>query len=89
MLPKLLRCRVSSYLHGPRSRSLLFSIFHIQETVSEWVPGLQIIAARVAKPDIPKQLRGDFVRVEEEVSKLKVRVDAVDMVCLGVLWPFS
>lgn len=37
-----------------------------------WVPGLQIIAARVAKPRIPEQLQGDFVRVEEETSKLKV-----------------
>ena len=43
-----------------------------QETVSVWVPGLQIIAARVAKPRIPEQLQGDFVRVEEETSKLKV-----------------
>lgn len=32
-----------------------------------------IIAARVAKPEIPQQLQGDFVRVEEEISKLKVR----------------
>lgn len=38
-----------------------------------WVPGLMIIAARVAKPAIPQQLQGDFVRVEEEISKLKVR----------------
>lgn len=39
-----------------------------------WVPGLMIVAARVAKPTIPRQLHGDFVRVEEEISKLKVRV---------------
>lgn len=31
-----------------------------------------IIAARVSKPTIPQQLQGDFVRVEEEISKLKV-----------------
>lgn len=37
-----------------------------------WVPGLMIIAARVAKPVIPRQLQADFVRVEEEISKLKV-----------------
>lgn len=36
------------------------------------MPGLQIIAARVAKPDIPRKLQEDFVRVEEEISKLKV-----------------
>ncbi|CAB1100295.1 unnamed protein product [Ectocarpus sp. CCAP 1310/34] len=42
------------------------------ETASAWVPGLMIVAARVAKPTIPSQLHGDFVRVEEEISKLKV-----------------
>ncbi|CAM9356521.1 unnamed protein product [Ectocarpus fasciculatus] len=43
-----------------------------EETASVWVPGLMIVAARVAKPTIPPQLHGDFVRVEEEISKLKV-----------------
>ncbi|CAM9857789.1 unnamed protein product [Ectocarpus sp. 4 AP-2014] len=44
----------------------------LKETASVWVPGLMIVAARVAKPIIPPQLHGDFVRVEEEISKLKV-----------------
>ncbi|CAM9931579.1 unnamed protein product [Scytosiphon promiscuus] len=44
----------------------------LKETAAVWVPGLMIIAARVAKPAIPQQLQGDFVRVEEEISKLKV-----------------
>ncbi|CAM9438366.1 unnamed protein product [Pylaiella littoralis] len=44
----------------------------LKETASVWVPGLMIIAARVAKPTIPQQLQGDFVRVEEEISKLKI-----------------
>eukprot|EP00752_Nemacystus_decipiens_P014764 g13145.t1 len=47
-------------------------VANLKENVSMWVPGLMIIAARVAKPVIPPQLQADFVRVEEEISKLKV-----------------
>lgn len=46
-----------------------------------WVPGLMIIAARVAKPTIPQQLQGDFVRVEEEISKLKVQARRNGSLC--------
>eukprot|EP00903_Cladosiphon_okamuranus_P020825 g19125.t2 len=47
-------------------------VANLKENASVWVPGLMIIAARVAKPVIPRQLQTDFVRVEEEISKLKV-----------------
>lgn len=45
------------------------------------MPGLMIVAARVAKPTIPPQLHGDFVRVEEEISKLKVSVFVANRAC--------
>lgn len=70
-------CRVTDVVASPPpihllSRLQLQPTAFSQETVSVWVPGLMIIAARVSKPTIPQQLQGDFVHVEEEISKLKV-----------------
>lgn len=71
VLPILFGFLAGPPIHFPfRVRSLRPR--RLQGFVSEWVPGLQIIAARVSKPTLPSQLQGDFVRVEEEISKLKV-----------------
>jgi len=41
-----------------------------------WAPGIQIIATRVTKPKIPDSLRHDYIRMEEEKTKLLISIES-------------
>ena len=42
----------------------------LQEDCNHWAPGIQIIAIRVTKPNIPRHLMENYERIEAERTKL-------------------
>jgi hypothetical protein len=44
----------------------------LQEDCNVWAPGIEIIAIRVTKPLIPKNLMQNYEQIESERTKLQI-----------------
>jgi len=48
----------------------------LQESCNIWAPGIEIIAIRITKPQIPEGIRANYERMEAEKTRLMVSVEA-------------
>lgn len=48
----------------------------LQEACNSWAPGIEIIAIRITKPQIPESIRANYERMEAEKTRLLVTAEA-------------